>query len=301
MRTLVIGFLCLAAASAPLLEPSLRAQDEPRLNVFGGYSYANVDTNGLTASRQSANGWEASLSGDFNRWLAAEGDLSGYYKTYSFLVSGFGLPALSANVNDFAVMGGPRVNLQPAFFHVLLGFDRLTGSALGSSASQNSFAAGFGGGVQIPVTPHLALRASGDYITTHHNLTFVPGTSYTQSNFRLSVGIVFKIGGTHENLARIATQNPQPRTSQGEDAPLLGVRVYERRDRGGVVVAAVRDPSPAAGAGIKVGDVIMSIDNQAVQSGHDIESAVAANKTGTVRLMYFESGVVQSFKDIKIH
>ena len=55
---------------------------ESRADLFGGYSYVNIDTNGLT-SRQNANGWEASISGNFNRWFAVEGDVSGYYKTYS--------------------------------------------------------------------------------------------------------------------------------------------------------------------------------------------------------------------------
>ncbi len=52
------------------------AQDYPRAEVFGGYSFANIDTNGLT-SRQNLNGWEADVSGNFNKWYAAEFDVSG--------------------------------------------------------------------------------------------------------------------------------------------------------------------------------------------------------------------------------
>jgi hypothetical protein len=55
-------------------------QDVPRAEVFGGYSYLNIDTNGLS-SRQSANGWEAAISGNFNNWFGVEGDVAGYYKT----------------------------------------------------------------------------------------------------------------------------------------------------------------------------------------------------------------------------
>src|ERR1700691_3659321 len=50
-----------------------------RADLFAGYSYVNIDTNGLT-SRQNANGWEAAVSGNFNKWFAVEGDVSGYYK-----------------------------------------------------------------------------------------------------------------------------------------------------------------------------------------------------------------------------
>jgi len=55
----------------------LPAQDYPKAEVYGDYSYVNIDTNGLS-SRQSANGWEASVSGAFNKWFAVEGDVGGY-------------------------------------------------------------------------------------------------------------------------------------------------------------------------------------------------------------------------------
>jgi hypothetical protein len=76
----VLGPLCLAIASIVLTAPSVYAQDTPKIDVFGGYSYLNVDTNGTNGliPRQSANGWEASVSGNFNRRFALEGDVSGY-------------------------------------------------------------------------------------------------------------------------------------------------------------------------------------------------------------------------------
>jgi hypothetical protein len=61
------------------------AQDAPRGEIFGGYSYLNVDYQSGVASsspvpRQSANAWEVSPAFDVNRWLAIEGDFAGYYK-----------------------------------------------------------------------------------------------------------------------------------------------------------------------------------------------------------------------------
>jgi len=50
---------------------SVWCRDVPKAEVFAGYSYLNLDTNQLT-SRQSANGWESSVSGNFNKWLAAD-------------------------------------------------------------------------------------------------------------------------------------------------------------------------------------------------------------------------------------
>jgi hypothetical protein len=75
-----------------------------------------------------------------NRWLAAEGDVSGYYKS-SILES-----AVSAHSHVF--LGGPRVNVRPVFFHALFGAERLTCSVFGLSASQNSFVAAFGEGAE---------------------------------------------------------------------------------------------------------------------------------------------------------
>jgi len=125
-------------------------QDYYRGEIFAGYSYLNIDTNGLT-SRQSLNGWEAAFTGNANKWVGVEGDVSGYYKTY-----------LGVKVTDYAFAGGPRINFGPAFVHTLFGMDSLTGSALGLSASQNSFAGVLGGGVEYPTTKRLALRVSVD-------------------------------------------------------------------------------------------------------------------------------------------
>jgi opacity protein-like surface antigen len=273
-------------------------QDVPRVDVFGGYSYLSADTNGLTSSRQNANGWEASVSGNFNRWLAVEGDFSGYYKTYHFNVTGFGLGIQNVNVNDFALIGGPHVNIRPAFFHALVGFDSLTGSAGGPSASQNSFAVALGGGVQIRVAPRWAVRGSADYILTRHNLTFIPGSSFTQNNFRVSAGVVFSFGGARENRSHVSGPSPRPPASGSEEAVLLGITGYTRD--GSVAVTAVRPSSPAAGAGIEAGDVIMMIDGQPVHSIRDLETAAGTSTTGTVRVSYFKSGVLQTETNVKV-
>jgi S1-C subfamily serine protease len=66
------------------------------------------------------------------------------------------------------------------------------------------------------------------------------------------------------------------------------------------MVDAISDVSPAAAAGIRPGDVIMTIDAQPVHSAHDIESAIATSQTGTVRVMYFRSGVVQTEVNVKV-
>jgi hypothetical protein len=67
-----------------------------------------------TASHHAkANGWEASLSGNANRWFAIEGDASGYYKSS---ILGF-----AVSVTDYSFAAGPRFNFKPFFVHALLG------------------------------------------------------------------------------------------------------------------------------------------------------------------------------------
>jgi len=273
---------------------SLWCQEVPKAEVFGGYSYLNVDTNGLS-SRQSANGWEASVSGNFNKRFAVEGDVSGYYKTFPVFL-GLVVPG-GVSVHDYGFLGGPRINFRPVFFHALLGADRLTGSAVGVSASQNGFAGAFGGGVQWKVGPQWAVRASGDYVLTRHNI--FGGPRVTQHNFRASAGVVFTFG------ARTPTGTPTKRAAgtaaqiaATSEAALLGVVGYPSDN--GFTVTSVRAGSPAAQAGINAGDIISKIDGQEVHSSHDIESAIAANATGTVRVTYLIKGAWSTEREIKV-
>src|ERR1700733_2124508 len=78
-------FLALAASS--------KAQDFPRAEIFGGYSYLSFDVAGardklesvtgddlsFIPGRLNLNGWEASLDVNLNRWVGVEGDFSGHY------------------------------------------------------------------------------------------------------------------------------------------------------------------------------------------------------------------------------
>ena len=296
--------LCLALALVLLCSPSVRAQETPKVEVFGGYSYLNFDvthlTGGIVNDRLSANGWEASASFAVNDWFALEGDFSGHYKGNCEGITGL-------TCKDLSFMGGPRLtyrkNRYTAFAHGLFGGDNGSFGFSGFSLSDTPFAAAAGGGVDYDVTPHIAIRAAQvDYFMTRHAigspLAFSLGIRpSTQNNFRVSAGVVFRFGGTYERGARVSGRST-PRASFGEETILLGITGYGRED--GVVVTSVRDDSPAARAGIKAGDVIMSIDGEPVRSSGEIETAVGTSKTGTVRVIYFASGVLQSEVDIKI-
>jgi hypothetical protein len=156
----------------------------PRVDFFGGYSFLNAGTSGLTA-RQNLNGFEGAVAVHANKWLAGEIDLSSYYKTIKILNVG------TFAFRDYAGMAGPRVNISKLFLHVLAGIDHLSGStnfyAAGTSAKSNVLAGAGGGGVQWNVSRHLALRVSGDYVLSRFG-------GLNQNNIRAAVGLVIGAG-----------------------------------------------------------------------------------------------------------
>jgi hypothetical protein len=249
---------------------------DSRADLFGGYSYLNIDTNGLT-SRQSANGWEASVSGNFNKWFAVEGDVSGYYKTYSVNLALLNLGSLDVKVTDYSYAAGPRINLRPIFIHALFGGDHLTGSALGYSASQDGLAGAIGGGVQWKVSGPWSVRASADYTFTRHNI--FGGPAYTQNNVRASAGIVYSFGGTER--ASKAPRQSVPRSSGGAGMliPSLGITATMGNNPG----AEITDEAPngaAALAGLHPGDVIDQVDGKRVSTPTELAAELANRPTG---------------------
>ena len=180
---------------SPVPPPRLFEPATPEAEIFFGYSYLNFDTSGLTNSRQNANGWEASVSGNFNNWFALELDVSGHYKNYNYYTgNALGLPSLVtvSYYRDYSYVAGPRFNYGPIFVHALFGGDHLSGSALGSPSAQTGFAGALGGGIQYPINARLAFCFGADYASSKHNIN---GSSpITDNNFRASVGIVFNLG-----------------------------------------------------------------------------------------------------------
>ena len=283
------------------------AQDAPRGEIFGGYSYLNVDYQGGysgSVPRQSANGWEVAPAFDISSWFAVEGDVAGYYKNnVPFFI---GYP--NADFHDYSFTAGPRFNYRAprytAFVHALVGGDVLHGSISGlGSASQNSIAFATGGGIEwrLGRASHWAVRGSGDYVLTRHNIAKalgfpVPTTS--QNNFRASVGIVFLFGSAEWSSPRGqgGSVNHQECANTSE-APLLGIVGCDTS--GGFKVASVHPGSPASACGLKPGDVVTSIDGRAVYSSHEIETAIGANASGNIRVGYMIQGNFLTERTVK--
>jgi opacity protein-like surface antigen len=193
IRATVLGILlCLLLVAAPAL-----AQEEARAEVFGGYQFFRAST-GIDVSgvdHFNLNGWNASFSGFFNRYVGVTGDFSGSYGTPSYDIINFGPVGVDSTLYTF--MAGPVVRatnegpVQP-FAHALFGGARLTskvsvlGITLPIGDTETGFAWAAGGGVDFKISPRVAIRAvQFDFLQTH-----LYGDH--QNNFRYSGGIVFR-------------------------------------------------------------------------------------------------------------
>jgi hypothetical protein len=305
-------------------------QDTPRVEFFSGYSYLNADTNGLVpAPRQSGSGWEASVTGNFNRWFGLEADFSGYYKLTIY--PGFYHPncygsssleaeesclntvnTVDVRVADYAFVGGPRFNFGPVFAHALVGGDRLVGympeegslnASLGVSASPGSLAGVVGGGVEWPRSGRWAVRVSGDYVFTRYDL-LVADTNVTQSNFRASAGIVFRFGSVQGRSVsgRAGRTQPSAQPEATGEAALLGVTGYTTE--AGFKITSVRGGSPAAQIALTPGDIVTHIDGREVHSNRDIEAAIATSTSGTIKVSALTQttavGMVNTEREVKV-
>jgi len=169
-----------------LLSFPLMAQDYPKAEVFGGYQYLHLGGSGTDVN---FNGWNASLTGNFNSWFGVTADFSGSYKTIN-------VGGVNVDTKIYSYTGGPVVSLNSRgkvnpFVHALFGGAHVSGSAsvegASGSASDNGFTMMFGGGVDVKVNRALAVRlVQADWVSYRFS-----GVSENH-NVRVSTGIVLR-------------------------------------------------------------------------------------------------------------
>jgi len=147
---------------AGLLSLTAAAQ---RVEIFGGYQFTHLQP------AFNANGWNASLTGNFKHVLGITGDFSGAYKqnlrVYTYTVG----PVLTA-----------RLPVVQPFVHALFG--GITASEGGSSTG---FAMLVGGGIDVGLRKGIGFRiVQADWLSTKFS-----GITRNR-NVRASTGIVFK-------------------------------------------------------------------------------------------------------------
>ena len=123
-------------------------------SVDASVSYSYFRLSGSGGINQ--NGISGSIAYNPNRWLGLVGDFGGYHASPG-----------GVSFNTYTYLVGPRLSLRnptkvTPFAQVLFGGARLTAGSGGGSS--NHFAYSFGGGVDIGLLPHLALRPQLDYV-----------------------------------------------------------------------------------------------------------------------------------------
>ena len=199
------------AASMAAAMPYSKGLDSytPRLEVFLGYSYLRAVPTLAEGNRLVwLNGGSASIAFNFNRYLGLVGDFGGFNETRLLVPGAGGSPSNVLAVDDgtvFTYLFGPRLSYRKndritPFAQVLFGGIRASQETLCPSCApvlptENMFAMTAGGGLDVKVRHHLAIRiVQAEYLMTNFE-DRTTGKSATQNNMRISTGIVFRFGG----------------------------------------------------------------------------------------------------------
>ena len=180
---------------------TLPAQDHTA-EVFGGYAYAKINPE-ANHPKENAHGWMGGAAGYANKWLGAGFEIAGQFGNMS---TPAGTPAVS--FKEYSYLVGPQVRFVSTKrlevgAKVLLGgvfgqarLDSATTAAqaqtLSSAGYSNfdstKFAMMVGLPVDVSVTKLIGIRVQPGWYRT----SFI---NQHQSNFRFSIGPVFRFGG----------------------------------------------------------------------------------------------------------
>jgi hypothetical protein len=136
-----------------------------KVEIFGGYQFTHLQP------AFNANGWNASVTGNFKHILGITGDFSGAYEK---------------NVNIYTYTVGPvlsaRLPVVQPFVHALFG-----GITASNGGSRSGFAMLVGGGIDLGLRKGIGFRiVQADWLSTRFS-----GDTRNR-NARVSTGIVIK-------------------------------------------------------------------------------------------------------------
>jgi len=185
------------------------AQELPKFEIFGGWSYVRPDGGGTDMS--PTNGWNASVNIIVNEYVSVEIEGGGHYARYDDPDNGDGTEFLPSSSRSHDLAVGPRFSFrenerfQP-YYHAMIGVrhsgwddfveyqdpidpERCGGNAeCWNTGKLNNFLMIFGGGLDIVVTPKVSIRAfQADYVIERFYGDMIP-------ELRFGTGVVYKIG-----------------------------------------------------------------------------------------------------------
>jgi hypothetical protein len=189
------------------------------VDVYGDYSYIQFNPTINGAQSRAFNGGGGGVQYNFSREFGIKGDFQGYGSTQwtvnvtSPIGTSLGIIPVGtykSNANMFTYLFGPTFTVHPkklAIFGEILfgqantnGYAELSnvviagGGTINKVGTQHPFTMAFGGGLDVNLNKHIALRLGEfDYLITRYNNVFT-GSDNNQNNFRYLGGIVFKFG-----------------------------------------------------------------------------------------------------------
>jgi outer membrane protein OmpA-like peptidoglycan-associated protein len=221
----------------------------PTAELFMGYSYLRAMPELAVGNRLVyLNGGSTSIAFNFNRYLGVVADFGGFDDS-QILFAGTGTNASTtadSSGTAYTYLFGPRLSLRghgrvTPFAQVLFGGIHASAVTLSSGCTgpgctplptENSFALTAGGGLDLKVHRHFAIRLiQAEYLMTRFEVHST-GNGAMQNDMRLASGIVFRFGGNTAPpmppappLAYSCSVKPTG-VFQGETIALSGTAVY---------------------------------------------------------------------------
>jgi outer membrane protein OmpA-like peptidoglycan-associated protein len=182
----------------------------PKVELFLGYSYLRAVPAPAAGNRLVwLNGGSASIALNLNRYLGIVGDV-GAFTNSQVRFTGAYSSTIDVDNQDVAVLTylfGPRLSFRrhqrvTPFVQALFGGIHANQVTIANCTfsctllpSETTFAMTAGGGLDIKLRRHLALRLiQAEYLMTRFT-DYTTGDTGTQNDMRLSSGIVFRFGG----------------------------------------------------------------------------------------------------------
>jgi len=181
----------------------------PKVELFAGYSFWRAMPTYAVNRIAWLHGGNASVAYNLNTWLGLVADFGGYAADRF----GPGAPptggVVDADGKVYSYLFGPRLSYRKSewvtpFAQVLFGgahatevnLSGCTGVGCTPLSSENAFAMTAGGGLDIKVRRHIAIRLfQAEYLMTRFaDASAFTGERVRQNNLRLSAGIVFRFG-----------------------------------------------------------------------------------------------------------
>ena len=188
-------------------------QHTPKVEWFLGYSFWRAMPTATSNRMGYLHGGSTSVAYNFNRYLGLVADFGGYDNNKLTLLSPSGDQTFDADGSAYTYLFGPRLSYRmherfTPFVQALFGAahaSSVTISGCGAGAnctplgSENAFAMTAGGGLDITLHRHIALRLfQAEYLMTRFkDSSVLAGQTGRQNNVRLSTGIVLRFGGHH--------------------------------------------------------------------------------------------------------